>query len=127
MARFARRAKGFRPSPVRAVFELAKSPEYASLAGGNPETALLQALSEELPDGVRWTRPRGGFFTWLSLPTVRPDVDLLAAAIEHKLVPGDACWAVPPAGRHVRLAYSNGTPGELREGARRLGEMIRSL
>lgn len=38
---FARREGEFRPSPVRAVFELAMRPEFVSLAGGNPDTELL--------------------------------------------------------------------------------------
>lgn len=91
--------------------------------------AVLTALEAELPAGVTSTRPSGGFFTWVTLPDAPPGTDLLAAAIEHRLVlvPGDACWVRPPASRHVRLAYSGGEPDELREGARRLGEMVRSL
>lgn len=90
---------------------------------------LLSALASELPLGVRWTKPSGGFFTWLTLPGLPADTDLLAVAIEHRLVlvPGDACWVHPPATRYVRLAYSNGSPEQLHEGARRLGVMLRSL
>lgn len=39
--RYARRERELRPSPVRAVFELALDPRFVSLAGGNPDTALL--------------------------------------------------------------------------------------
>lgn len=39
--RYARREREFRPSPVRAVFELALDPRFVSLAGGNPDTGLL--------------------------------------------------------------------------------------
>jgi DNA-binding transcriptional MocR family regulator len=38
---FAARESHFRPSPVRAVFELALDPDYAAMTGGNPDTSLL--------------------------------------------------------------------------------------
>ena len=90
---------------------------------------LLDALAEQRLDGVRWTRPSGGFFTWVTIDGVDPDTDLLAAAIEHDLivVPGSSCFVQVPERAAVRLAYSNGSPGSLREGARRLAEVVRSL
>src|SRR3712207_7273501 len=30
--------------------------------------AMLEALTQYLPSGVRWTRPTGGMFIWLTLP-----------------------------------------------------------
>lgn len=91
--------------------------------------ALLGSLSEHMPEGVTWTEPAGGFFTWLTLHDVPPGTDMLAAAIEHHLVlvPGDACYVRPPDQRHVRLAYSNGTPESLEEGARRLAATLAGL
>ncbi len=32
---------------------------------------MLAALERELPDGAHWTRPTGGFFSWLTLPAGR--------------------------------------------------------
>jgi 2-aminoadipate transaminase len=29
---------------------------------------LIEALETHMPKGVAWTRPRGGFFCWLTLP-----------------------------------------------------------
>ena len=91
--------------------------------------ALLGSLAEHMPAGVTWTRPSGGFFTWLTLHDVPPGTDMLAAGIEHHLVlvPGDACYVRPPTRCHVRLAYSNGTPESLEEGARRLAATLADL
>ena len=43
MSGFASRADEFRPSPVRAVFEVARDPSVVSLAGGNPDLSVLPA------------------------------------------------------------------------------------
>lgn len=90
---------------------------------------LLGALTEHMPPGVTWTKPSGGFFTWLTLADVPAGTDMLAQAIGHHLVlvPGDACYVRPPAQRYVRLAYSNGTPESLEEGARRLAATLADL
>src|SRR5207249_712557 len=39
---------------------------------------MLAALEESMPSDVRWTTPRGGFFSWLTLP--KGDAGALAAA-----------------------------------------------
>lgn len=90
---------------------------------------LLDALTDQGLDGVRWTRPAGGFFTWVTVDGVDPTTDLLAAAIERELVvvPGSSCFVEAPEEAAVRLAYSNGSQESLREGARRLAEVVRSL
>lgn len=97
---------------------------YAERAGW-----LMEALATYLPSNTTWTRPQGGFFSWLTLPDVDPGIDLLQEAIKHKLVlvPGAASFATPPATSHVRLAYSNATQESLDEGVRRLAETLASL
>ena len=87
---------------------------------------LLEQLAEHLPEHVSWTRPVGGFFTWLTLPRLPAATDMIARAIAHRLVlvPGDACYVQPPPMCHVRLAYSNGTRESLVEGAQRLAAAI---
>lgn len=56
--RYARREQGFRPSPVRAVFELALQPQFVALTGGNPDTSMLP--HEHLAEiAARLLRDRG--------------------------------------------------------------------
>lgn len=50
-ARFAARASGFHPSPVRAVFEVSMLPGMISLAGGNPDLSALPMA--EIADAAR--------------------------------------------------------------------------
>ncbi|MBF0696240.1 aminotransferase-like domain-containing protein [Actinomyces bowdenii] len=90
---------------------------------------LLEALARHAPEGVRWTVPSGGFFTWVTLEGVDPGADILGAAIERELivVPGRACFAGEPPAACLRLAYSGSSPQALQEGARRLAQVIDDL
>jgi len=89
--------------------------------------AALEAAG--LPAGVTWTRPSGGFFTWLTLPGVDPATDVLSAAIEQQLVivPGNACFTATPQRCHVRLAFSNSSHEDVTEGVRRLALTVQRL
>ena len=91
--------------------------------------SLLTSLEEHAPQGVRWTVPSGGFFTWVTVDGVDPGADILGAAIERELivVPGRACFAGRPPSACLRLAYSNSSPEVLEEGARRLSRLIADL
>src|SRR5581483_11656759 len=50
---------------------------------------MLAALQRSMPESARWTLPRGGFFSWLTLPRVDA-VELTGRAIEQgvAVVPG---------------------------------------
>ena len=89
--------------------------------------AMMTALERFMPEGVRWTRPAGGFFTWLDLDPALDHGDLLGRAIGHGvvLVPGGACYADGRASTSLRLAYSAASPEDITEGVRRVGEMLR--
>ena len=88
---------------------------------------MMGALEEHMPEGVRWTRPAGGFFTWLDLDPSADHGDLLDRAVRHGvvLVPGGACYADGRPTTSLRLAYSAASEQEIAEGARRLGETLR--
>lgn len=90
---------------------------------------LLDALAQHAPQGVRWTVPSGGFFTWVTIDGVDPGADILGAAIERELiiVPGRACFAADPPSACLRLAHSSSSPQVLQEGARRLARVIDDL
>ncbi|EYT54324.1 aminotransferase-like domain-containing protein [Kocuria sp. UCD-OTCP] len=89
--------------------------------------AMMTALERFMPERVRWTRPAGGFFTWLDLDPALDHGDLLGRAIGHGvvLVPGGACYADGRASTSLRLAYSAASPEDITEGVRRVGEMLR--
>lgn len=88
--------------------------------------ATLQAVEEHLPEGCSWTRPRGGFYVWVTVPEQLDTSKLLAKAVNHKVayVPGRGFYADGQGGDQLRLCYSYPTPERIREGIARLGELL---
>jgi len=89
--------------------------------------AMLAGLAEDMPAGTTWTKPAGGFFVWVSLPHGLDAQAMLARAVTARVayVPGTAFYADGFGSRHMRLSYCYPTPERIREGTRRLGEVLR--
>jgi len=70
--------------------------------------ALDRALREHMPEGVSWSRPTGGFFSWLTLPAGYDAMDLRTAAIEAGVmyVPGSLFYAGEGPRPEARLSFS---------------------
>ncbi|HSJ52605.1 MAG TPA: PLP-dependent aminotransferase family protein, partial [Anaerolineae bacterium] len=80
-----------------------------------------------MPPGVRWTRPGGGFFVWLSLPPPLRAAEVAARtrAAGLLLLAGDPFFAEEPVGQYLRLAFSYVTPEKIREAIEILGRVLR--
>src|SRR2546429_2342529 len=82
---------------------------------------LLTALSAHMPDGVSWTVPRGGFFSWVTVPAGVDTVALARRAMADRVayVPGPPFYP-DRRGRHeLRLSFSRVAGPGHDEGARR--------
>jgi 2-aminoadipate transaminase len=92
---------------------------------GSRCAALLAALEAELGDRARWTRPRGGFFSWAVLPGVDA-LDLAARGADAgvAVVPGSPFYADERGGDAVRLSFSRAGEDEIAEGVRRLAALL---
>jgi len=90
---------------------------------------MLAALEAHMPEGVRWTRPRGGFFVWVTLPEGLSAREVLARTWQQGVafVPGDEFFATGGGTNHLRLAFSFVPPADIERGIQVLGEAIRSL
>ncbi len=86
----------------------------------------LAALERHMPPGVTWTRPRGGFFVWLTLPEKVSVGPVQEAARQHGVlfVPGTGFFANSGGERNLRLAFSFVPPDEIEQGVAILAQVI---
>ncbi|SDE25716.1 PLP-dependent aminotransferase family protein [Ruegeria marina] len=90
--------------------------------------AMLDGLARHMPDGVTWTRPEGGMFVWLTLPTGLDGADLLARSLETvkvAFVPGRAFFADGSGANSLRLSFSCASESMIEDGMKRLGALLR--
>ncbi len=88
--------------------------------------AMLEALEEFMPEGVRWTKPDGGMFIWVTLPE-GIDTKLMAEKAIRKgvaYVPGEAFFAHRDVKNTMRLNFTYVPEEVIREGVKRLAEVI---
>lgn len=89
---------------------------------------MLAALDREMPEGVSWTHPNGGFFLWVTLPDSLDSIKLLQACRANgvEYIPGPAFFTDGVSGhQNFRLSYSALDLDEIDEGIRRLSVQIK--
>jgi DNA-binding transcriptional MocR family regulator len=92
--------------------------------------AMLAALESEMPEGTRWSRPQGGYFTWLDFPEGTDAGALLETATERgvSFVKGSDFFPAGAGGEaSARLAFSFVSPAEVAAGVALLGGLLREL
>jgi DNA-binding transcriptional MocR family regulator len=89
-------------------------------------TALLEALSRHMPEGVTWTEPRGGFSLLLTLPPGCDAGALLPRALRRgvSFTPGARFFLDGSGEVTVRLSFSSVSVRRIDDGVRRLAETI---
>ncbi|MFO7536790.1 MAG: PLP-dependent aminotransferase family protein [Chloroflexota bacterium] len=87
---------------------------------------MLTAMSRTFPAGVYWTKPAGGLFIWVTLPSYIAATPLLEKALERKVafVPGDSFYPDGTQANTFRLNFSNALPRQIETGIGRLGELL---
>lgn len=94
---------------------------------GDRRQAMLRALEANMPDGVSWTNPDGGFFIWLTLPDGVSVSDLTpglqAEGIE--VSPGPIFYFHGGGENELRLSYSFANEGQIESGVKVLGDLIK--
>ncbi|GIF69895.1 GntR family transcriptional regulator [Asanoa ishikariensis] len=88
--------------------------------------ALLEALTDLMPEGTTWTRPSGGLFVWATLPPGLDSKAMMPRAIAARVayVPGTGFYADGTGGGNMRLNFSFPSPERIREGVRRLAGVM---
>jgi 2-aminoadipate transaminase len=87
---------------------------------------MLAALERSMPDGVEWTTPQGGFFSWLTLPDGSDGDDLARRAADNgvAVVPGTLFFPDGRGGANVRLSFSMVDEAVIDEGVERLAALV---
>jgi 2-aminoadipate transaminase len=87
---------------------------------------MLDALADHFPRQAEWTRPAGGLFIWVTLPDFIDTTDLLARALRDNVafVPGEAAFLDGRGRNAMRLNFSGSDEDAIREGVRRIGEVV---
>ena len=87
---------------------------------------MLGALERWMPDGAHWTRPQGGFFSWLTLPDGADSVDVARLAAERGvgIVPGTLFFPDGRGADTVRLSFSIVAEPQIDDGIERLAALL---
>ncbi len=94
---------------------------------GQRRDAMLEALARYCPPDVRWTKPAGGLFLWITLPPGLDSTVLLREALGQErvaFVPGTSFFPKGGGERTCRLNFSFCGPELIDEGIRRLGKVL---
>ena len=88
---------------------------------------MLDAIEDYFPEGVKWTRPDGGMFLWVTLPEHMDAEKLLQKAIENKVVYviGAAFYPHRDHRNTMRLNFTYPTNEQIEEGIKRLAKVIK--
>jgi len=89
---------------------------------------MIKALEQYMPDGVRWTHPKGGLFLWVTLPKGMDSGSIFQDAVDAKVafVPGAPFHPKGGGENTMRLNFSNSKPELIMEGIKRLANVIKT-
>ena len=87
---------------------------------------MLAAMDASFPKQVRWTRPEGGMFVWVTLPEDLNARDLLVKCLEENVafVPGGSFFPNGGNENTLRMNFSSASPERIEEGVRRMARVL---
>ncbi len=93
---------------------------------GRRRDTMLAAMGQNFPASLRWTRPDGGLFLWVTMPDGVSSKSILADALHHHVafVPGTAFYTDGGGAASMRLNFSHADPARIDEGIKRLGAVL---
>ena len=89
--------------------------------------AMLGALDDYMPEGVTWTRPNGGFYTWLTVPENVDLNSLIKTALKNKVIyfTGNFFYLDYQHHNNFRLCYSRPDEDVIVEGVKRIATALK--
>lgn len=91
--------------------------------------AMIIAMEEFFPKNVKFTHPKGGMFTWVTLEEGKDVLTLFDKAIAKNVafVPGHPFYVNPNKVNTLRLNYTNADEKTIRTGIERLAQALREI
>ncbi|MFP4548948.1 MAG: PLP-dependent aminotransferase family protein [Fidelibacterota bacterium] len=91
--------------------------------------AMVESLEKYMPAGVKWSKPEGGMFLWIELPEHVDTKEIFMTAIEHEVayIIGAPFYHDGSGKNTMRLSYSFPSIDQIKEGIKRMAEMIKSI
>jgi 2-aminoadipate transaminase len=98
-------------------------------AYGERRDHMLARLEAEMPPGVEWSEPDGGFFVWVELPEGVDAEEMLPAAADEGVVylPGHLFHPDDSGHNCLRISFSHVSLDEMERGVAALGRTVRSV
>lgn len=95
-------------------------------AYGKQREFMISMLEECFPQEVKFTRPEGGMFLWVTLPEGMSSLELFdyAARANVAFVPGDPFYVDGGGSNTLRLNFSNADEEMIEEGIKRLAQAL---
>ncbi len=88
---------------------------------------MLKAMDENFPSCLKWNKPEGGLFIWVTLPEGIDAHDILNVCVENKVifVTGKLFYPVNGPTNTLRLNFSKMDDEQIVEGIRRMGVAVK--
>ncbi|MCZ7404697.1 MAG: PLP-dependent aminotransferase family protein [Candidatus Methanoperedens sp.] len=99
-------------------------------AYGKRRDLMIDMMAEYFPEEVRYTKPEGGMFLWVTLPERVSSLDLFELAVKENVafVPGNPFYADDGSRNNtLRLNFSNSDEEQIEEGIKRLARCLERL
>ncbi|EFD94670.1 aminotransferase, class I/II [Megasphaera lornae] len=93
---------------------------------GKRRTLMCETMKQYFPQGITFTYPEGGLFTWVTLPEGMDATALMPKVLAEKVayVPGGPFYPHGGHRNHFRLNYSNMPEDRIEEGVKRLAAVL---
>lgn len=96
---------------------------------GEKAACMLSAMEKHFPGACSWSKPKGGFFIWVTLPTSIGAKALFEACIKKNVafVTGHAFCEAGQGDRFIRLAFSNAPLSNIEKGIEIIGQTMKEF
>ncbi len=99
-------------------------------AYGKRRDLMIEMMTEYFPEEVKYTKPEGGMFLWVTLPERVSSMDLFELAVKENVafVPGNPFYTEDGSRNNtLRLNFSNSDEEQIEEGIKRLARCLERL